>query len=98
MRIWLLLLALLAPAGTAAHLPLTGTPPGQVELYELTPAPAVPAIRARAAILLDLDSGTTLYARDAQGRVPPARLTKAVTVLTPLDLLRPDQGRAVPAS
>ena len=42
MRIWLLLLALLAPAGTAAHLPLTGTPPGQVELYELTPAPAVP--------------------------------------------------------
>jgi len=28
MGIWLLLLALLAPAGTAAHLPLTGTPPG----------------------------------------------------------------------
>jgi len=87
MRIWLLLLALLAPAGTAAHLPLTGTPPGQVELYELTPAPAVPAIRARAAILLDLDSGTTLYARDAQGRFPPASLTKVVTVLTALDVL-----------
>src|SRR5437867_5119534 len=98
MRIWLLLLALLAPAGTAPHLPLTGTPPGQVELYELTPAPAVPAIRARAAILLDLDSGTTLYARDAQGRFPPASLTKVVTVLTALDVLALDQVVAVPAS
>ena len=98
MGIWLLLLALLAPAGTAAHLPLTGTPPGQVELYELTPAPAVPAIRARAAILLDLDSGTTLYARDAQGRFPPASLTKVVTVLTALDVLGLDQVVAVPAS
>src|SRR5436309_15604424 len=98
MRIWLLLLALLAPAGTAAHLPLTGTPPGQVELYELTPAPAVPAIRARAAILLDLDSGTTLYPRDAQLRFPPASLTKVATLLTPLDVLGLDQVVALPAS
>src|SRR5256714_15227878 len=97
MRIGLLPLALLAPAGTAAPLPLTGTPPGQVELYELTPAPAVPAIRARAAILLDLDSGTTLYARDAQGRFPPASLTKVGTVLTALDVVGLDQGVAVPA-
>src|SRR3989440_9630462 len=98
MRIWLLLLALLAPAGTAAPRPLTGPPPGQVELYELPPAPAVPAIRARAAILLDLDSGATLYARDAQERFPPASLTKVVTVLTALDVLGLDQVVAVPAS
>src|SRR5256886_14602393 len=97
MRIWLLLLALLAPAGTAAHLPLTGTPPGQVELYELTPAPAVPAIRARAAIVIDLDSGTTLYARDAQGRFPPASLAKGGTVLTALDVVGPDQVVSGPA-
>src|SRR6184192_3194787 len=95
MRIWLLLLALLAPVGTAAHLPLSGTPPGQVELYELAPAPAVPAIMARAAILLDLDSGTTLYARDAQGRFPPASLTKVVTVLTALDELGRGRVRAL---
>src|SRR5256885_16335287 len=98
MRIWLLLLALLAPAGTAAPLPLTGTPPGQVELYELTPAPAVPAIRARAAILLDLDSGTTLYARDAQGRFPPARLAEVVAGPTALAVLRLDPGVAGPGS
>src|SRR3989441_13351078 len=98
MRIWLLLLALLAPVGTAAHLPLTGTPPGQVELYELTPTPAVPATKARSAILLDLDSGTTLFSHDAHGRFPPASLTKVVTVLTALDVLGLDQVVTVPAS
>src|SRR5438876_4766120 len=98
MRIWLLLLALLAPAGTAAHLPLTGTPPGQVELYELTPAPAGAASRARASILLDLDSGTSLYARDPQGRHAPASLTKIVTALVALDQLRLDQTVLVPVS
>src|SRR5438067_10502982 len=98
MRIWLLLLALLAPVGTAAHLRLTGPAPGPDELSELTPAPAVPAIRARAAILLDLASGTTLYARDAQGRFPAASLTKVVTVLTALDVLGLDQVVTVPAS
>jgi len=98
MRIWLLLLALLAPVGTASHLPLTGIPSGQVELYELAPAPAVPAIKARAALLLDLDSGTTLFARDSHGRFPPASLTKVVTVLTALDLLGLDQVVTVPAS
>jgi len=97
MRIWLLLLALLAPVGTAAHLPLGGIPFGQVELFELAP-PAVPAIKARSALLLDLDSGTTLFARDAQGRFPPASLTKVVTVLTALDTLGLDQVVTVPAS
>ena len=98
MRIWLLLLALLAPVGTASHLPLTGIPSAQVELYELATAPAVPAIKARSAILLDLDSGTTLFARDSHGRFPPASLTKVVTVLTALDLLGLDQVVTVPAS
>ncbi|TMD81235.1 MAG: D-alanyl-D-alanine carboxypeptidase [Chloroflexi bacterium] len=98
MRIWLLLLALLTPVGTASHLPLTGIAPGQVELYELAPAPALPAIKARSAILLDLDSGKTLFARDAHGAFPPASLTKVMTALTALDLLRLDQVVVVPAS
>ena len=98
MRIWLLLLALLAPVGTTAHLPLTGIPSGQVELYELAPVPVVPAIKARAAILVDLDSGATLFSRGEHGRLAPASLTKVVTVLTALDILGLDQVVTVPAS
>src|SRR2546428_11600665 len=98
MRIWLLLLALLAPVGKTAHLPLTGIPSPQVVLYELAPAPVVPAIKARAAILVDLDSGATLFARDEHGRLAPASLTKVVTVLTALDALGLDQAVTVPAS
>jgi len=98
MGIWLLLIALLAPVTTAPHLPLTGVPSGQVELYELAPAPARPAIKARAAILLDLDSGKTLFALDAHGRLPPASLTKVLTALVALDVLRLDQVVTVPTS
>ena len=67
MGIWLLLIALLAPVSTAS-LPLTGVPSVQVELYELTPTPTPPVIKARAAIVLDLDGGKTLFALDAHGR------------------------------
>src|SRR5438876_5063463 len=98
MGIWLLLIALLAPVTTAPHLPLTGVPSGQVELYELAPAPARPAIKARAAILLDLDSGKTLFALDAHGRLPPASLTKVMTALVALDHLGLDQVVTVPTS
>ncbi|TME77255.1 MAG: hypothetical protein E6I47_13705 [Chloroflexi bacterium] len=59
MPIWLLLLALLTPVTAESHLPLTG--PAAVELYELAPtAPAPPVIKARSAVLVDLDSGKTL--------------------------------------
>src|SRR3989449_5438540 len=98
MRIWLLLLALLAPVGTASHLPLAGIRSGQVERYELARALAVPANKARAALLLDLDSGPRLFARESHGRFPPASLTKVVTVLTALDMLGLDQVVTVPAS
>src|SRR5881398_519770 len=97
MGIWLLLVALLAPVSTAS-LPLTGVPSVQVELYELTPTATPPAIKARAAILLDLDSGKTLFALDAHGRYPPASLTKVLTALVALDVLRLDQVVTVPTS
>ena len=97
MGIWLLLIALLAPVSTAS-LPLTGVPSVQVELYELTPTATPPVIKARAAIVLDLDSGETLFALDAHGRYPPASLTKVMTALVALDTLRLDQVITVPAS
>lgn len=97
MGIWLLLLALLRPVATEAHLPLTGPP--QVVLYELAPsAPPVPPIRARSAIVLDLDNGMTLFQLDPRGRHAPASLTKVVTALVAIDHLRLDEMVTVPAS
>jgi D-alanyl-D-alanine carboxypeptidase len=94
MRIWMLLLALLMPV-TAHHLPATGT--AAVELYQLAPtAPPPPIIKARSTILVDLDSGKTLFQLDPRGRHAPASLTKVVTALVALDHLRIDQVVTVP--
>ena len=97
MRIWFLLLALLTPVTAQSHLSVTG--PAAVELYELAPmAPPAPVIKARSAVLVDLDSGKTLYQVDPQGRHAPASLTKVVTALVALDHLRLDQTVTVPVS
>ena len=97
MRIWLLLLALLTPVTAQSHLSVTG--PAAVELYELAPmAPPAPIIKARSAVLVDLDSGKTLYQLDPHGRHAPASLTKVVTALVALDHLRLDQTVMVPVS
>src|SRR5438132_6093150 len=97
MRIWLLLLALLTPVTAQSHLSVTG--PAAVELYELAPvAPPAPIIKARSAVLVDLDSGKTLYQLDPHGRHAPASLTKVVTALVALDHLRLDQAVTVPVS
>jgi D-alanyl-D-alanine carboxypeptidase len=97
MRIWLLLLALLMPVTAESHLPDTGS--SGVELYELArPAPPPPVIKARSAILLDLDTGKTLFQLDPHGRHAPASLTKVVTTLVALDHLRLDQVVTVPLS
>src|SRR5438874_7671337 len=95
MRIWLLLLALLTPVTAQSHLSVTG--PAAVELYELAPM-AAPVIKARSAILVDLDSGKTLHQLDPHGRHAPASLTKIVTALVTLDHLRLDQTVTVPVS
>src|SRR2546428_2511627 len=97
MRIWLLLLAMLTPVAAQSHLPVTG--PAAVELYELArTAPPAPVIKARSAILVDLDSGKTLFQVDPHGRHAPASLTKIVTALVALDHLRLDQTVTVPVS
>jgi len=97
MRIWLLLLALLTPVTAESHPPITG--PAAVELYELAPtAPPPPVIKAQSAIMIDVDSGKTLYQLDPHGRHAPASLTKIVTALVALDHLRFDQTVTVPVS
>jgi len=96
MRIWLLMLALLMPVTAESHLPVTGSLP--VELYELAPTATPPVIKARSAILLDLDSGRTLFQLDPHGRHAPASLTKVVTALVALDHLRLDEMVTVPVS
>jgi serine-type D-Ala-D-Ala carboxypeptidase (penicillin-binding protein 5/6) len=99
MLVWALILALLAPLTTLWRLPATGEPPPGVVVYELArPAPVAPAIKARAAVLVDLDTGTTLFQLDPHGRHAPASLTKVVTALVALDHLRLDQLVMVPAS
>jgi len=95
MRIWLLLIALLMPVTAESHLPVTGSSP--VELYELAPTPP-PVIKARSALLLDVDSGKILFQVDPHGRHAPASLTKVVTALVALDHLRLEQTVTVPAS
>src|SRR3989440_8738080 len=97
MTIWLLLLALLMPVTAESQLAPTGVASRPVVLYELAPTQA-PVLKARSAIVMDLDTGTTLFQLDPHGRHAPASLTKVVTALVALDHLRLDQLVTVPAS
>jgi serine-type D-Ala-D-Ala carboxypeptidase (penicillin-binding protein 5/6) len=99
MGIWVLLMALLMPVATQSHLAATGSALPPVQVYELAPAaPSLPVIKARAAIVIDLDSDLPLFQLDPHGRHAPASLTKVVTALVALDYLRLDQLVTVPAS
>jgi D-alanyl-D-alanine carboxypeptidase (penicillin-binding protein 5/6) len=99
MGIWLMLLALLNPVATGPGLPATGLLTQPVEVYELVrPVPVPPTIKARSAIVLDLDTGSVLYQRDAHGRHAPASLLKVATALVALEHLGLDQVVTAPAS
>jgi D-alanyl-D-alanine carboxypeptidase (penicillin-binding protein 5/6) len=99
MGIWLLLLALLGPVAAGPGLPATGSATQPVEVYELVrPAPALPSIKARSAILLDLDHGGVVFQLDAHGRHAPASLLKVATALVAREHLGLDQMVTVPAS
>jgi serine-type D-Ala-D-Ala carboxypeptidase (penicillin-binding protein 5/6) len=90
MQVWLLVLALLAPLPAASQLPATSLPVSHPVVYELARmSPAAPALKARAALVVDLDSGTVLYQLDSHGRHAPASLTK---------VMRLDQVVTVPSS
>lgn len=44
-----------------------------------------PAVKARAAVLIDADTGQVLYAKNAHKRLPPASLTKIMTAILVLE-------------
>jgi D-alanyl-D-alanine carboxypeptidase len=94
MPIWLLFFALLGPL--TPQLPETGAARQPVLVYELVPAPTLPVIKARAAILIDLDSSETIFERNSHLRSAPASLTKVMTALVALDLMSLDQVVTVP--
>jgi len=98
MGIWLLLLALLNSAATGPGLGATGLLTQPVEVYELVRPAPMPTIKARSAILLDLDTGSVLYQLDAHGWRAPASLLKVATALVALEHLGLDQVVTVPAS
>lgn len=65
-----------------------GLLPGVVQAAEENLPP--PRVGARAAIVIDADTGRVLYEQNAHERLPPASLTKMATALVALERARPD--------
>src|SRR5437868_6770403 len=84
----------------SGSLPDTGRAGGPpVQVYELVrPSPPPPLLKARAAILIDLDANRTVYQLNPDARLAPASLTKVITALVALDLMRQDRVVTVPVS
>ena len=76
LRNWLLLSALALPGAAPAHDQSAGA---------LSQPPS--AVAAPIALLADLSSGQILFAREANQRVLPASMTKAMTALVAFDLI-----------
>ncbi|MGA8635076.1 MAG: serine hydrolase, partial [Candidatus Dormiibacterota bacterium] len=96
-----------APAGVSAAAQARTTPtPGPTlgiqvasanlsfTMPETMPAGAPPT-RARAGILVDLDTGTILWAKEPDIELAPASLTKVLTALVALENFSPDQAVTV---
>lgn len=54
------------------------------------------ALSAKSAILLEAESGTVLFAKDAERRLPMASTTKIMTALLALEHCKPDEAVTVP--
>jgi D-alanyl-D-alanine carboxypeptidase (penicillin-binding protein 5/6) len=91
-----------APFHAAAIVPRAPLRPAAaavIELYVLRArVVAPPTVRARAGILLDLDTGAILWERSPHARRPEASLTKVMTALVALQHLGLDDTVTVPAS
>jgi D-alanyl-D-alanine carboxypeptidase (penicillin-binding protein 5/6) len=97
MSAWMLFLALLVPM--TSPLPNPGGAAGPVQIYELAPqAMPVPALKARAAMVIDLDANNPVYQLNPHAQLAPASLTKVITTLVALDAMHLDQVVTVPAS
>lgn len=72
-------------------------PPVESLAPQPTPDPgAAPIIQASAAILINLDNGQVLYARNIHNELPPASMTKVVTALVVRDSYSMDEIVTVP--
>lgn len=70
--------------GTAAATPTT--------LQEVwLQADGAPTITAESALLIDQESGTILYEKNAKEKIYPASVTKIITALVVMDYLQPDE-------
>ncbi|WP_336786827.1 D-alanyl-D-alanine carboxypeptidase family protein [Paenibacillus sp. MMO-177] len=75
-----------AKAVTSAKEPVPGTQGQQQQTASLDLAPS-----ARSAVLMDADSGTVIYEKDSNVKLPPASITKVMTMLLIMEAL--DDGK-----
>ena len=54
-------------------------------------ADGAPTITAESALLIDQESGTILYEKNAKEKIYPASVTKIITALVVMDYLQPDE-------
>ena len=90
-------MALLAPVATLA----TGSGLGDpivIAQPSTEDKPKAPRVTAKAAILVDMDTGTVLYSRNADKRLEMASTTKIMTAILILESLSLDQKVKVPAA
>jgi D-alanyl-D-alanine carboxypeptidase (penicillin-binding protein 5/6) len=79
------------PPPTPVPVPGGGTSPSPFPSVLRTPAPGIepPEIRANAAVLVDLDTGQTLYALNPRLEMPIASLTKIMTAYLVMTRIEP---------
>jgi D-alanyl-D-alanine carboxypeptidase len=79
--------------------PAKPTPAGAITIATTTPSSAFEKlpIEAKAAIVYDLTTGETLYAKNAEAQLPLASLTKLLTVYAALSVLSPETPITIPA-
>lgn len=70
--------------------------PEQVQAIRTLKAP--PDVGARSALVVDMDSGSVLYAKDPQAALPPASTAKVMTALVVLERVKLDEQVVVSPS
>lgn len=83
-----------APYVRVVQRPQLGVPVLDYGAVDLAHEPALP-VHARAALLVDLDGGGVLWARNAHDRRPPASLTKLMTAIVALQNATPGTSLTV---
>lgn len=99
---WLLIAAALLHVAAAPPLLVSGTSP-QWRLYpsqvrQVARLGQRPDLSAKAALLVDVDSQTILYEKEARRRLPPASTTKIMTAILALEKGKLNDRVTVPAN